>query len=144
MVGRSRRKPLGGTVLDHGQRPVALDTCATNQPPADYAAIAARYRLRHPEVPVIKNLDAKILEAITTGKGSLDMSTWHTCKTTHCRAGWAITLAGEKGHELEEKYASERAGVMIYRASTGRVPNFFATTETAMEDIRACAGADKE
>jgi len=67
------------------------------------------------------------------------MATWHQCETTHCRAGWAITLAGEAGQELEAKYGPQRAGAMIYRASTGRVPHFFATDARAMEDIRACA-----
>ena len=36
------------------------------------------------------------LKAIEDG-GKLDMSTWHRCGTTHCRAGWAITLAGAAG-----------------------------------------------
>ena len=67
------------------------------------------------------------------------MNTWHTCETTHCRAGWAITLAGSKGLELETKYGPNVAGCMIYRASTGRVPNFYASNEAALADIRAQA-----
>ena len=100
---------------------------------------ALRFRERNPDVPVIEQLDAKILAAVTSGKGTLDMSTWHKCKTTHCRAGWAITLAGEAGKALEDKYGPQRAGTYIYRASTGRVPHFFATTERALEDIKRCA-----
>jgi uncharacterized protein YjbI with pentapeptide repeats len=107
--------------------------------PIDYEARALRYRERHPEVPVIPHLDAVILGAIETG-GTLDMATWHLCATTHCRAGWAITLAGEAGRKMEEKYGPERAGGMIYKASTGRIPHFFATNERALEDIRKCAG----
>lgn len=38
-------------------------------------------------VPVVENVHAKILAAIEAG-GTLDMWTWHTCATTHCRAGW--------------------------------------------------------
>jgi uncharacterized protein YjbI with pentapeptide repeats len=98
-----------------------------------------RYRERNPDVPVVQGLDAKILGVIDSGKGKLNMSTWHTCKTTHCRAGWAITLAGEAGLALEAKYGPQRAGTMIYRASTGFVPHFFASDERALEDIRACA-----
>jgi hypothetical protein len=67
------------------------------------------------------------------------MDSWHTCETTHCRAGWAITLAGGPGKKLEKDYGPENAGRMIYLASTGRVPHFFATNERALEDIRACA-----
>ena len=106
----------------------------------DHASVAREYRARHPDVPVIVDLDAKILAAIETGGGVLDMRNWHTCATTHCRAGWAIHLAGEAGYALERRYGPECAAVMIYRASTGRVPNFFATTDEALEDIRRCAG----
>ncbi len=101
-----------------------------------YAERAARFRERNPDVPVIEALDAKILGAVESGKGKLDMSTWHKCETTHCRAGWAITLAGEVGAALESKYGPQRAGAMIYQASTGRIPHFFATDARALEDIR--------
>ncbi len=106
---------------------------------ARYAARAARFRELNPDVPVIEALDAKILAALDHG-GHLDMSTWHTCETTHCRAGWAITLAGEKGKELELTHGPQRAGSMIYRASTGRIPHFFASDARALEDIREQAG----
>jgi uncharacterized protein (DUF2237 family) len=97
---------------------------------------AQRYREQHPEVPVVEALDAKLLSILESGKGKLKMSTWHTCLTTHCRAGWAITLAGDAGKVLEEKYGPQCAGTLIYRASTGHVPHFFATNERALEDIR--------
>ena len=103
------------------------------------AARMQRFRERNPDVPVIEALDAKILTAVTSGTGKLDMSSWHKCETTHCRAGWAINLAGAAGKALEDKCGPRRAGTMIYRASTGRVPHFFATTERAMEDIKRCA-----
>jgi hypothetical protein len=104
--------------------------------PEFYAARAAKFRERHPDVSAIPDLDAQILDAIEVGGGALDMSTWHTCETTHCRAGWAITLAGKPGAELERRYGPQRAGAMIYRASTGRVPHFFATDDRALADIR--------
>jgi Pentapeptide repeats (8 copies) len=98
------------------------------------------YRGRFPEVPVIEALDAKILAAITSGGGSLEMSAWHAaCGTTHCRGGWAINFGGEKGAALELEHGSQQAATMIYRASTGRVPHFFASNERALEDIKACA-----
>ena len=104
---------------------------------------AERFRKHHPEVPVLENLDKKILEAIEAG-GELNMGDWHTCATTHCRAGWAITLAGEKGAALEKEHGPRRAGLLIYGCSTGRVPHFFASNEAAMEDIRACAAKSAE
>lgn len=100
-----------------------------------------RFRIRHPEVPVIKALDQRILDSIGDG-GSLDMSAWHTCETTHCRAGWAIHIAGPEGRELETKRGPLHAGRMIYMASTGRSPHFFATNERAIEDLKRCAAED--
>ncbi len=111
----------------------------------DRSARAKEYRKRYPEVPVIEKLDKKILEVVESGKGKLDMGAWHSnsCKTTHCRAGWAITLAGEKGASLEAKVGPQHAGRLIYLCSTGRAPHFFATNERAMEDIRECAKESK-
>ena len=106
---------------------------------ADPKTIAEQYRQLHPEVPVIPDLDARILEAVTVKGGSLEMSSVHACATTHCRAGWTTTIAGEAGAKLEAKYGWRRAASMIYRASTGRVPHFYATNERALEDIKACA-----
>src|SRR3990167_7125795 len=97
------------------------------------------FREQHPEVPVIENLDARILAAISQDGCRLDMATWHGCETTHCRAGWAIHLAGPAGYELERATNARQAGAAIYRASTGRVPHFFATNERAIEDLKRCA-----
>jgi uncharacterized protein YjbI with pentapeptide repeats len=95
-----------------------------------------------PDAPVVERLDSKILARVEADPGALDMKTWHTCETTHCRAGWAITLAGEAGADLEKRVGSQLAGLLIYRASTGRVPDFFATNEAALADIRACAAKE--
>lgn len=88
-------------------------------------------------IPAIKNIDAAILKAIEEG-GILDMSRWHACETMHCRAGWAIHLAGKAGYALEEKLvSSSAAGALIYAASESHpVPNFDATNEAAMNDIK--------
>lgn len=91
-----------------------------------------------PEVPVVPELH-QAMEAVTRDRAALDMSQWHSCATTHCRAGWAITLAGEAGKRLEEKVGSFLAGCLIYDKSTGYVPHFFASTETARADIERCA-----
>jgi hypothetical protein len=107
--------------------------------PEQYAKRAERYRQRHPDVPVIPDLDRQILQMIESGKGQLDMSQWHACETTHCRAGWAITFAGDAGKRLETQFGPAVAGRMIYLASTGRSPHFYATNERARDDIRACA-----
>ena len=93
------------------------------------------------DVPKIEDLDAKIVAAIECG-GKLDMNQWHTCETTHCRAGWAITLAGEDGIALEKKFGSAAAGALIYAKSTpdAKIPNFYASNKEAMEDLLKRAG----
>jgi hypothetical protein len=102
---------------------------------------AEDYRRRHPDVPVVAKLDQRILDAIAAG-GSLEMGAWHTCETTHCRAGWAIHFAGKEGAGLEAQYTPAVAGRMIYLASTGRAPHFYSTNARALEDIRRCAAED--
>ncbi|MFY9480257.1 MAG: hypothetical protein WAQ08_21695, partial [Aquabacterium sp.] len=90
-------------------------------------------------VPVIEGLDQKVLEAAEAG--NLRMDSWH-CGTTHCRAGWAVVLGGDAGQRLEETLGSETAGRLIYEASTGRLaPDFYASNEDALEDLRRCAVA---
>jgi uncharacterized protein YjbI with pentapeptide repeats len=94
-----------------------------------------------PTVPVIPNIDAAILAAISNEKCSLNMNDWHTCETTHCRAGWAVHLAGEAGYDLDRRYGTNAAGAMIYNASRpGQpVPNFYTTNDNALADIQKCA-----
>jgi uncharacterized protein YjbI with pentapeptide repeats len=91
-------------------------------------------------VPIISNIDAAILAAIEAG-GTLDMNEWHKCETTHCRAGWAVHLAGDAGYALEDRFGASIAGALIYAASRPDkpIPNFFASNEDAMADMRQCA-----
>ena len=71
------------------------------------------------------------------------MSCWHTCGTTHCRAGWAIHLAGEEGYALERFYGAALAGQLIYRESGSLISpvRFYDTNEEALEDMRKRAEA---
>ena len=90
------------------------------------------------EVPVVPDLH-KRMEEVTRGAGVFDMAEWHSsCGTSHCRAGWAIELAGKAGKELEAEVGPFLAGCQIYKASTGYAPHFFATTEHARKDIERC------
>jgi uncharacterized protein YjbI with pentapeptide repeats len=100
-------------------------------------------------VPVVPNIDSAILSALKAG-GTLEMSTWHgpdgVCGTAHCRAGWAVHLAGEAGRELEKRFGMPRAAEMIYRASRPGVPApwFFAPNDVALADIREGARREKK
>jgi uncharacterized protein YjbI with pentapeptide repeats len=102
-----------------------------------------RYRTRYPEVPVVEDLDTKVLQAINAPRQALDMSRWHSCDTMHCRAGWAIHLAGNEGYVLEDALDSQRAGRLIYMVSTGRSPHFFVSDEQARVDIERCAAESR-
>jgi Pentapeptide repeats (8 copies) len=100
-----------------------------------------RFRERNPNVPIVDHLDARILSAIGDGSCSLEMGQWH-CGTSHCRAGFAVHLAGDSGYALEREMGPFRAGRAIYIASTGRAPHFFASNEAALADIKKCAGVE--
>jgi len=70
------------------------------------------------------------------------MEEWHTCDTTHCRAGWVVQLAGKKGKELEERTSTIFAALMIYKKSSEiRVSptRFFENNEAALADMKRCA-----
>jgi hypothetical protein len=96
--------------------------------------------LRGVKIPLVESLDRKMLEAVLR-PGALEMGSWHSCATTHCRAGWAITLAGEDGANLERQVGPSAAGALIYHASAGYVPDFHASNKDAMEDIKKRAEA---
>jgi hypothetical protein len=75
-------------------------------------------------------------------KDALDMRDWHTCETTHCRAGWVVTLAGEAGKALEKQTSTLFAAMRIYKESSPiRVSpvRFYDSNEAALADIRRCA-----
>jgi uncharacterized protein YjbI with pentapeptide repeats len=95
------------------------------------------------DTPVIPNIHKAIYKAASV-EGALDMRTWHSCETTHCRAGWAITLAGTAGAALEEKIGTAAAATLIYLASDPelkRIPDFHASDEDAMADMKRLAGS---
>ena len=97
-----------------------------------------------PEVPVIEGIHKRILEAVSAPDCSLDMATWHKCETTHCRAGWVVTLAGEQGKSLEKFYGTAHAAFLIYKASDPQLPaypDFYCTNDAAMADMRRLAEA---
>ena len=74
------------------------------------------------------------------------MRTWHTCETTHCRAGWVTFLAGEDGKKLEERFGYALAAAIIYRENSDikvRMPDFYKKNEEALESMRKAAEEEK-
>lgn len=97
------------------------------------------------DVPVIPDIHQTVLKAVEA-PGALDMKTWHTCETTHCRAGWVVHLAGERGRALEAASNTLFAAMHIYKESSPikvSPVRFFGTNEGALEDMRRCAEEEK-
>ena len=69
------------------------------------------------------------------------MRHWHTCETTHCRAGWVVALAGEAGRKLERRTSALFAAMQIYKASGYEISpcRFFDSDADALEDMRRLA-----
>ena len=99
-------------------------------------------------IPVIPNIHQAVLAAVEN-PDALDMSTWHTCETTHCRAGWVVHLAGEAGKRLEAFHHdnTEIAAMLIYRESSPNLRvaphQFYANDVDAMADIRRMAELER-
>lgn len=95
-------------------------------------------------VPSIKNIHRTIYEAASKSN-ALDMSTWHTCETTHCRAGWVVHLAGKAGAAMEFRTGTAAAAALIYLKSDpklNKIPDFYADNEAAMADMKRLAEAE--
>jgi hypothetical protein len=98
-------------------------------------------------LPRIPNIHQSIYNAARE-EGALDMASWHRngyCGTTHCRAGWAVVLAGEGGRVLEGIYGTNAAAALIYQASDSkleRIPNWIASNQDALDDMRVKAEAE--
>jgi hypothetical protein len=75
------------------------------------------------------------------------MGHWHTCETTHCRAGWVVHLAGEEGKKLERRTSTQFAASQIYKASSKihvATTRFFESNEVALADMKRCAELEAE
>ena len=97
------------------------------------------------KVPIISNIH-KAVYAAASKPDALNMFTWHSeCGTTHCRAGWVITLAGEEGVELERTLLTNAAAALIYYASDPsleHVPEWFVNKTDALADMKMLQGAE--
>ena len=88
--------------------------------------------------PIIPNIHQRVYAAASQ-PGALNMCDWHTCDTTHCRAGWVVALAGEEGKALEDRIGTPAAASLIYLASDpdlGKFPSFYCDDETALADMK--------
>lgn len=93
-----------------------------------------------PAIPVIANIHQAVYAAASQ-PGCLNMGNWHSCETTHCRAGWVVHLAGEAGYALEDRTSSLFAAQQIYRASGYDISpvRFFDDNDKALADMKRLA-----
>jgi hypothetical protein len=91
-------------------------------------------------VPKIENIHSVVLGAVSNA-GALDMASWHTCNTTHCRAGWVVHLAGDAGYTLERFHDTALAAQLIYKASGYQISpcRFYESNDVAMADMQRLA-----
>ena len=74
------------------------------------------------------------------------MRSWHTCDTTHCRAGWVVTLAGDAGKTLEAFHNTELAAMLIYETSGYKInpARFYDSNADALADMKRLAEISEE
>ena len=98
------------------------------------------------KIPVIEQIDQAVYAAVTAAPDALNMSKWHVCDTTHCRAGWVVHLAGEEGYALQKFFNSTAlAAQLIYRESRSPINpcRFFDSNENALADMKQSAEINK-
>jgi hypothetical protein len=95
-----------------------------------------------PPIPAIENIHQKVYDAASIPEEALNMSTWHSCSTTHCRAGWVVHLAGKAGYDLERFHNTPLAAQLIYAASGYDINpcRFYDDNKTALADMKKLAG----
>jgi hypothetical protein len=94
-------------------------------------------------VPVVAGLHRQVYAA-ASAPGALAMRDWHTCRTTHCWAGWIVTLAGEEGQALEARTDCPTAATLIWCASTDApLPDFYSDDATTLAAMRHLADTEE-
>jgi hypothetical protein len=98
-----------------------------------------------PDIPVIENIHRVVYDAVSR-PGALDMGQVHACETTHCRAGWVVTLAGGPGEELEKRFGWLLAGMLTYRESGYEInpSKFYEPNDVALADMQRLAESGVE
>lgn len=96
-------------------------------------------------VPIIPDIHTSVLAAASKPE-AFDMRDWHSCETTHCRAGWVVHLAGKEGYALEKQTSTLFAAMQIYHKSSKvevSPVRFFDSNDDAMKDMKRCAALEK-
>jgi hypothetical protein len=76
----------------------------------------------------IPDIRSKLLAAVSADGCKLDMQSWHTCDTTHCLAGWVVTIHPQ-GKLLEYLFDTGTAAALILDACGEAIPDFYDTSD---------------
>lgn len=95
-------------------------------------------------IPSVPHINRQILDIVDKDPEALAMGSYHGCEssdpsacaTTHCVAGWAVTLAGAAGKRLETRVGPNAAGALIFNASGSEVPEFYGLAHDAIDALR--------
>jgi hypothetical protein len=96
-----------------------------------------------PSIPSIPDIHKRIYERASQ-PNAFDMGIWHSCETTHCRAGWVVHEAGEAGYALEKFHNTALAAMLIYRASGYEInpSRFYEADDLALADMKRLAESE--
>mgnify|MGYP003441874938 CR=1 FL=1 len=101
----------------------------------------------------VPNIFREILKGVELH--GLEMDMWHgpgsvqfdkpqwECETTHCWAGWAVHLGGQKAYECENNSSTAAVAMNIFRRATPGIPvyhsDFYMPNDYAKMRIKECA-----
>lgn len=94
-----------------------------------------------PSVDEAAPLLRQVAQSALAAPDALDMRVWHTCETTHCIAGWAVALSGDKGRELEDRYGCADAGLLLLGAEAAT--HFYDGNKTARKWLQGVLDGGK-
>lgn len=114
----------------------ALTNASASANAYDIATVDYIISLLGDDLVAYPNIDKLVLNAIKKEGNSLNMSSWHSCETTHCRAGWEVVIT-EQGRELEKYFGTCMAATIIHKKSTGKTVDYYATKDEVMLDLRS-------
>ena len=88
-----------------------------------------------------RDLVLQIAKIVLAAPNQLNMGEWHTCKTTHCLAGWAIYLSGPAATYLEIITSPSVVGAMLIPQAAHL---FYESNETVLDWLKAQAAIETE
>lgn len=84
------------------------------------------------DLPTVLDLPERIEAALSEIENSLVMCEWHTCRTAHCLAGWAVYLTLGEHSFAEATYGTPLIGAGLFFKAIGIIPDFYCEDDEAL------------